>query len=60
MIRRQPRSTHCISSAASDVYKRQTSNNHHFLLEKALRLQPGGRMIPKDALTSGHLVSSAG
>ena len=23
MIRRQPRSTHCISSAASDVYKRQ-------------------------------------
>ena len=24
MIRRPPRSTHCISSAASDVYKRQT------------------------------------
>ena len=23
MIRRPPRSTHCISSAASDVYKRQ-------------------------------------
>ena len=27
MIRRPPRSTHCISSAASDVYKRQTYHN---------------------------------
>eukprot|EP00825_Cyclidium_porcatum_P027455 TRINITY_DN2952_c0_g1_i1.p1 TRINITY_DN2952_c0_g1~~TRINITY_DN2952_c0_g1_i1.p1 ORF type:complete len:227 (-),score=62.50 TRINITY_DN2952_c0_g1_i1:64-744(-) len=27
MIRRPPRSTHCISSAASDVYKRQARNN---------------------------------
>jgi len=26
MIRRPPRSTHCISSAASDVYKRQPGN----------------------------------
>eukprot|EP00826_Nyctotherus_ovalis_P043636 TRINITY_DN4618_c0_g1_i3.p1 TRINITY_DN4618_c0_g1~~TRINITY_DN4618_c0_g1_i3.p1 ORF type:complete len:131 (+),score=23.37 TRINITY_DN4618_c0_g1_i3:25-393(+) len=26
MIRRPPRSTHCISSAASDVYKRQVHN----------------------------------
>ena len=26
MIRRPPRSTHCISSAASDVYKRQNMN----------------------------------
>eukprot|EP00825_Cyclidium_porcatum_P010618 TRINITY_DN15437_c0_g1_i3.p1 TRINITY_DN15437_c0_g1~~TRINITY_DN15437_c0_g1_i3.p1 ORF type:complete len:104 (-),score=30.83 TRINITY_DN15437_c0_g1_i3:72-383(-) len=26
MIRRPPRSTHCISSAASDVYKRQGIN----------------------------------
>eukprot|EP00825_Cyclidium_porcatum_P007633 TRINITY_DN1382_c0_g1_i2.p4 TRINITY_DN1382_c0_g1~~TRINITY_DN1382_c0_g1_i2.p4 ORF type:complete len:106 (-),score=29.36 TRINITY_DN1382_c0_g1_i2:20-337(-) len=26
MIRRPPRSTHCISSAASDVYKRQLYN----------------------------------
>eukprot|EP00826_Nyctotherus_ovalis_P061172 TRINITY_DN8675_c0_g3_i1.p1 TRINITY_DN8675_c0_g3~~TRINITY_DN8675_c0_g3_i1.p1 ORF type:complete len:109 (-),score=14.41 TRINITY_DN8675_c0_g3_i1:1-306(-) len=30
MIRRPPRSTHCISSAASDVYKRQV---HEFLLK---------------------------
>eukprot|EP00825_Cyclidium_porcatum_P050016 TRINITY_DN8797_c0_g1_i8.p2 TRINITY_DN8797_c0_g1~~TRINITY_DN8797_c0_g1_i8.p2 ORF type:complete len:114 (+),score=24.20 TRINITY_DN8797_c0_g1_i8:129-470(+) len=30
MIRRPPRSTHCISSAASDVYKRQVYN---FLLK---------------------------
>ena len=29
MIRRPPRSTHCISSAASDVYKRQ---RHHYRL----------------------------
>eukprot|EP00826_Nyctotherus_ovalis_P036337 TRINITY_DN3212_c0_g1_i1.p1 TRINITY_DN3212_c0_g1~~TRINITY_DN3212_c0_g1_i1.p1 ORF type:complete len:222 (+),score=49.96 TRINITY_DN3212_c0_g1_i1:87-668(+) len=27
MIRRPPRSTHCISSAASDVYKRQSMND---------------------------------
>eukprot|EP00825_Cyclidium_porcatum_P020635 TRINITY_DN232_c0_g1_i10.p3 TRINITY_DN232_c0_g1~~TRINITY_DN232_c0_g1_i10.p3 ORF type:complete len:104 (+),score=37.71 TRINITY_DN232_c0_g1_i10:2-313(+) len=31
MIRRPPRSTHCISSAASDVYKRQTQNQLKFL-----------------------------
>eukprot|EP00825_Cyclidium_porcatum_P014928 TRINITY_DN18185_c0_g1_i1.p1 TRINITY_DN18185_c0_g1~~TRINITY_DN18185_c0_g1_i1.p1 ORF type:complete len:118 (-),score=10.60 TRINITY_DN18185_c0_g1_i1:167-520(-) len=29
MIRRPPRSTHCISSAASDVYKRQTLLLYH-------------------------------
>jgi len=28
MIRRPPRSTHCISSAASDVYKRQASSRY--------------------------------
>ena len=41
MIRRPPRSTHCISSAASDVYKRQgvelwaynTSNNSGWLVK---------------------------
>eukprot|EP00826_Nyctotherus_ovalis_P010323 TRINITY_DN12734_c0_g1_i14.p2 TRINITY_DN12734_c0_g1~~TRINITY_DN12734_c0_g1_i14.p2 ORF type:complete len:104 (+),score=24.87 TRINITY_DN12734_c0_g1_i14:36-314(+) len=27
MIRRPPRSTHCISSAASDVYKRQAKDH---------------------------------
>eukprot|EP00825_Cyclidium_porcatum_P016794 TRINITY_DN19703_c0_g1_i2.p2 TRINITY_DN19703_c0_g1~~TRINITY_DN19703_c0_g1_i2.p2 ORF type:complete len:155 (-),score=9.11 TRINITY_DN19703_c0_g1_i2:132-596(-) len=30
MIRRPPRSTHCISSAASDVYKRQVHYLHLF------------------------------
>eukprot|EP00825_Cyclidium_porcatum_P007225 TRINITY_DN13619_c0_g1_i1.p3 TRINITY_DN13619_c0_g1~~TRINITY_DN13619_c0_g1_i1.p3 ORF type:complete len:113 (-),score=14.04 TRINITY_DN13619_c0_g1_i1:300-638(-) len=30
MIRRPPRSTHCISSAASDVYKRQHNNKLRF------------------------------
>eukprot|EP00825_Cyclidium_porcatum_P002102 TRINITY_DN10973_c0_g1_i2.p1 TRINITY_DN10973_c0_g1~~TRINITY_DN10973_c0_g1_i2.p1 ORF type:complete len:182 (-),score=20.89 TRINITY_DN10973_c0_g1_i2:27-572(-) len=29
MIRRPPRSTHCISSAASDVYKRQVHGDKH-------------------------------
>ena len=28
MIRRPPRSTHCISSAASDVYKRQVTTEN--------------------------------
>eukprot|EP00826_Nyctotherus_ovalis_P057270 TRINITY_DN7822_c0_g2_i1.p1 TRINITY_DN7822_c0_g2~~TRINITY_DN7822_c0_g2_i1.p1 ORF type:complete len:167 (-),score=53.67 TRINITY_DN7822_c0_g2_i1:182-655(-) len=31
MIRRPPRSTHCISSAASDVYKRQVHNQRRVL-----------------------------
>eukprot|EP00825_Cyclidium_porcatum_P017297 TRINITY_DN2003_c0_g1_i1.p2 TRINITY_DN2003_c0_g1~~TRINITY_DN2003_c0_g1_i1.p2 ORF type:complete len:163 (+),score=7.42 TRINITY_DN2003_c0_g1_i1:62-550(+) len=31
MIRRPPRSTHCISSAASDVYKRQVHGEMGFL-----------------------------
>eukprot|EP00825_Cyclidium_porcatum_P040651 TRINITY_DN5191_c0_g1_i1.p2 TRINITY_DN5191_c0_g1~~TRINITY_DN5191_c0_g1_i1.p2 ORF type:complete len:125 (+),score=14.24 TRINITY_DN5191_c0_g1_i1:68-442(+) len=31
MSRRPPRSTHCISSAASDVYKRQWYDFVHFL-----------------------------
>ena len=31
MIRRPPRSTHCISSAASDVYKRQNMTRHLLL-----------------------------
>eukprot|EP00825_Cyclidium_porcatum_P052114 TRINITY_DN9772_c0_g1_i2.p1 TRINITY_DN9772_c0_g1~~TRINITY_DN9772_c0_g1_i2.p1 ORF type:complete len:237 (-),score=20.21 TRINITY_DN9772_c0_g1_i2:229-939(-) len=30
MIRRPPRSTHCISSAASDVYKRQQPKYNHY------------------------------
>ena len=32
MIRRPPRSTHCISSAASDVYKRQVWPYYIFLI----------------------------
>jgi len=32
MIRRPPRSTHCISSAASDVYKRQDDEERRDLL----------------------------
>eukprot|EP00973_Karenia_brevis_P082102 11384015-Karenia_brevis.AAC.1 len=32
MIRRPPRSPHCVSSAASDVYKRQHTFTDMFLL----------------------------
>ena len=34
MIRRPPRSTHCISSAASDVYKRQVIICHDSTLDR--------------------------
>eukprot|EP00825_Cyclidium_porcatum_P023005 TRINITY_DN252_c0_g1_i7.p2 TRINITY_DN252_c0_g1~~TRINITY_DN252_c0_g1_i7.p2 ORF type:complete len:143 (-),score=36.00 TRINITY_DN252_c0_g1_i7:135-563(-) len=34
MIRRPPRSTHCISSAASDVYKRQVSTQSTWAFER--------------------------
>eukprot|EP00825_Cyclidium_porcatum_P036658 TRINITY_DN391_c0_g1_i2.p3 TRINITY_DN391_c0_g1~~TRINITY_DN391_c0_g1_i2.p3 ORF type:complete len:112 (+),score=16.90 TRINITY_DN391_c0_g1_i2:83-418(+) len=38
MIRRPPRSTHCISSAASDVYKRQVSTQSTWDTTKSLIL----------------------
>ena len=37
MIRRPPRSTHCISSAASDVYKRQVWNTHTKVIPYTVR-----------------------
>eukprot|EP00826_Nyctotherus_ovalis_P033740 TRINITY_DN2748_c0_g1_i19.p1 TRINITY_DN2748_c0_g1~~TRINITY_DN2748_c0_g1_i19.p1 ORF type:complete len:103 (-),score=47.22 TRINITY_DN2748_c0_g1_i19:45-332(-) len=43
MIRRPPRSTHCISSAASDVYKRQVERLYE-MSEGALEYY---RMLPK-------------
>eukprot|EP00825_Cyclidium_porcatum_P041252 TRINITY_DN537_c0_g1_i7.p1 TRINITY_DN537_c0_g1~~TRINITY_DN537_c0_g1_i7.p1 ORF type:complete len:321 (-),score=51.75 TRINITY_DN537_c0_g1_i7:546-1508(-) len=39
MIRRPPRSTHCISSAASDVYKRQGINAEYMGAQTAARRQ---------------------
>jgi len=42
MIRRPPRSTHCISSAASDVYKRQPSGNDWNRTEA---MEAFGRMV---------------
>eukprot|EP00826_Nyctotherus_ovalis_P032129 TRINITY_DN25948_c0_g1_i4.p2 TRINITY_DN25948_c0_g1~~TRINITY_DN25948_c0_g1_i4.p2 ORF type:complete len:104 (+),score=10.25 TRINITY_DN25948_c0_g1_i4:70-381(+) len=39
MIRRPPRSTHCISSAASDVYKRQQMHDIHAIQEIQISLQ---------------------
>ena len=37
MIRRPPRSTHCISSAASDVYKRQVQNTADIIGHEDIR-----------------------
>eukprot|EP00826_Nyctotherus_ovalis_P013201 TRINITY_DN1352_c0_g1_i3.p1 TRINITY_DN1352_c0_g1~~TRINITY_DN1352_c0_g1_i3.p1 ORF type:complete len:134 (-),score=4.48 TRINITY_DN1352_c0_g1_i3:291-671(-) len=37
MIRRPPRSTHCISSAASDVYKRQPHSLGYLSISKVIR-----------------------
>eukprot|EP00825_Cyclidium_porcatum_P008830 TRINITY_DN14429_c0_g1_i1.p1 TRINITY_DN14429_c0_g1~~TRINITY_DN14429_c0_g1_i1.p1 ORF type:complete len:129 (-),score=26.67 TRINITY_DN14429_c0_g1_i1:39-425(-) len=39
MIRRPPRSTHCISSAASDVYKRQVSTQSTWGLQLARHMR---------------------
>eukprot|EP00825_Cyclidium_porcatum_P045259 TRINITY_DN6828_c0_g1_i4.p2 TRINITY_DN6828_c0_g1~~TRINITY_DN6828_c0_g1_i4.p2 ORF type:complete len:107 (+),score=33.68 TRINITY_DN6828_c0_g1_i4:77-397(+) len=41
MIRRPPRSTHCISSAASDVYKRQTQSTWEEQLQ--IQIQKDGQ-----------------
>ena len=38
MIRRPPRSTHCISSAASDVYKRRYENQKRIIAPEKARL----------------------
>eukprot|EP00825_Cyclidium_porcatum_P013945 TRINITY_DN17403_c0_g1_i3.p4 TRINITY_DN17403_c0_g1~~TRINITY_DN17403_c0_g1_i3.p4 ORF type:complete len:100 (+),score=12.21 TRINITY_DN17403_c0_g1_i3:145-444(+) len=47
MIRRPPRSTHCISSAASDVYKRQVL----FLPKRRAPASDGGQ--PANAFDPG-------
>eukprot|EP00825_Cyclidium_porcatum_P001125 TRINITY_DN10500_c0_g1_i2.p1 TRINITY_DN10500_c0_g1~~TRINITY_DN10500_c0_g1_i2.p1 ORF type:complete len:208 (-),score=56.17 TRINITY_DN10500_c0_g1_i2:51-674(-) len=52
MIRRPPRSTHCISSAASDVYKRQINKlliqkNQLSLQEQYLLQRPSYNQTPK-------------
>eukprot|EP00825_Cyclidium_porcatum_P010606 TRINITY_DN15430_c0_g1_i2.p3 TRINITY_DN15430_c0_g1~~TRINITY_DN15430_c0_g1_i2.p3 ORF type:complete len:115 (+),score=16.75 TRINITY_DN15430_c0_g1_i2:149-493(+) len=41
MIRRPPRSTHCISSAASDVYKRQVSTQSTWVYQESMRAADG-------------------
>eukprot|EP00825_Cyclidium_porcatum_P007363 TRINITY_DN13688_c0_g1_i2.p2 TRINITY_DN13688_c0_g1~~TRINITY_DN13688_c0_g1_i2.p2 ORF type:complete len:155 (+),score=20.28 TRINITY_DN13688_c0_g1_i2:119-583(+) len=47
MIRRPPRSTHCISSAASDVYKRQYQRRVHGINPYTGQIypEPGPNMI---------------
>ena len=53
MIRRPPRSTHCISSAASDVYKRQVYNqsNDRYFTKSSLNTQGVGIIMKKDFTT---------
>eukprot|EP00825_Cyclidium_porcatum_P037654 TRINITY_DN4198_c0_g1_i9.p1 TRINITY_DN4198_c0_g1~~TRINITY_DN4198_c0_g1_i9.p1 ORF type:complete len:137 (-),score=48.67 TRINITY_DN4198_c0_g1_i9:69-479(-) len=45
MIRRPPRSTHCISSAASDVYKRQGINAEYMGFHKKIQELSGNRWL---------------
>jgi len=45
MIRRPPRSTHCISSAASDVYKRQASD--HLITEMTYDHESGAMHLSR-------------
>jgi len=40
MIRRPPRSTHCISSAASDVYKRQMKGQEEVVELRVPEIKP--------------------
>jgi len=66
MIRRPPRSTHCISSAASDVYKRQgTCNNdwatdtfdRHFTI---FQNNNDGSLLVVEQFKDGSFVTTAG
>eukprot|EP00825_Cyclidium_porcatum_P040661 TRINITY_DN5195_c0_g1_i4.p1 TRINITY_DN5195_c0_g1~~TRINITY_DN5195_c0_g1_i4.p1 ORF type:complete len:157 (-),score=40.29 TRINITY_DN5195_c0_g1_i4:482-952(-) len=58
MIRRPPRSTHCISSAASDVYKRQYQRRVHgkeniinsFKQDAIISLSTTALVLPADEL----------
>ena len=59
MIRRPPRSTHCISSAASDVYKRQLHRRTSATLQKCHGSAPGlhidADLVPVDRGCRGQL-----
>ena len=59
MIRRPPRSTHCISSAASDVYKRQASH----ILQEILTVKSDdvkGRVETYEAIVKGENIPEPG
>eukprot|EP00969_Alexandrium_andersonii_P105687 4662771-Alexandrium_andersonii.AAC.1 len=53
MIRRPPRSTHCVSSAASDVYKRQVRRPDSQALLVAT--QPQGGTVHGSLLSLIHI-----
>ena len=57
MIRRPPRSTHCISSAASDVYKRQVRNNRD-CYGGTQRGDRWGRCLRGNNTTNGTIASA--
>eukprot|EP00825_Cyclidium_porcatum_P043534 TRINITY_DN6196_c0_g1_i28.p3 TRINITY_DN6196_c0_g1~~TRINITY_DN6196_c0_g1_i28.p3 ORF type:complete len:138 (+),score=42.94 TRINITY_DN6196_c0_g1_i28:80-493(+) len=52
MIRRPPRSTHCISSAASDVYKRQVSTQSTWEADNIIAVDMPLERTPSDILES--------
>eukprot|EP00826_Nyctotherus_ovalis_P062752 TRINITY_DN9133_c0_g2_i4.p1 TRINITY_DN9133_c0_g2~~TRINITY_DN9133_c0_g2_i4.p1 ORF type:complete len:155 (+),score=60.02 TRINITY_DN9133_c0_g2_i4:70-465(+) len=57
MIRRPPRSTHCISSAASDVYKRQPLkdiNELHCIFLIIIGLSMNGNMNGKQSFLNSY------
>ena len=56
MIRRPPRSTHCISSAASDVYKRQLEARSPLLDHKVVELAVSMPRDVKQSLNVGKKI----
>eukprot|EP00825_Cyclidium_porcatum_P045364 TRINITY_DN6885_c0_g1_i1.p4 TRINITY_DN6885_c0_g1~~TRINITY_DN6885_c0_g1_i1.p4 ORF type:complete len:115 (-),score=39.82 TRINITY_DN6885_c0_g1_i1:84-428(-) len=57
MIRRPQRSTHCISSAASDVYKRQVSTQSTWGRAAGQQVHRDlGKLLRRPALQEKHLV----
>eukprot|EP00826_Nyctotherus_ovalis_P036635 TRINITY_DN3268_c0_g1_i8.p2 TRINITY_DN3268_c0_g1~~TRINITY_DN3268_c0_g1_i8.p2 ORF type:complete len:139 (-),score=42.96 TRINITY_DN3268_c0_g1_i8:192-587(-) len=59
MIRRPPRSTHCISSAASDVYKRQYNTNEELSnFSSSEETHPKDNMQLQD-MEDQHMLDSA-
>ena len=57
MIRRPPRSTHCISSAASDVYKRQSLSSY---TNQVVEFEPSRPIESKKIVSVKALIKESG